>query len=335
MKAWRINGFGLANLTLEDIAIPEPQADELLIKVSAVSLNFRDIAILEGYYLSDIIQKGLIPVSDAVDTVVQTGTDITKFKAGDRVTSLPFADITDESAIIYNSLGGPINGGLAEYMVIKENCAAFAPVNLTDEETSTLPIAALTAWYSLVNKANVQQGDTVLVKGTGGVSLFGVQFAKALGAKVLLITGSDDKGEAAKAIGVTDFINYNTNPAWETDIRKLTGNVGVTHILEVVGGQSLNKSVKAIQKNGNIILIGFLESPFTNLDLMNFLISRSNIRAVSSVSDRNAFETMIKTIEQHNIKPVIDTVYNFDEAKTAYQHLQKGVFGKIVINMQG
>jgi len=336
MKAWRINSFGIDHLTLEDVPVPSPAGDEILIKVNAVSLNFRDFAIVQGFYLPDLMPKDLIPVSDTSGTVVQLGSSSSKFREGDQVIVHPFLAVNPDGSFDHMSAyGGPINGGLAEYMVVKEYALIKAPANLSGQEASTLPIAALTAWFSLTNKMKLKAGDHILFKGTGGVSLFGIQFAKALGAHPIVITSSDEKGEKTKEIGADEFINYKEHENWEAKVKALTGGKGVDHVLEVVGGKSFNRSLDAIRERGNIIVVGFLEDQYSELDLMKLLSSRVNITAVSSIGNWDSWAAMLKAIEDYNIKPIVDSIYNFSDAKDAFKQLNKGVFGKIIIKISG
>lgn len=274
MKAWQLHEFGLDNLTLDNVATPEPKAHEILIKVGAVSLNFRDKAIVDGIYEPEMIPKPLIPVSDAAGTVVSVGADVTKFKVGDRVIShlyshwIDGAPASDEPD---HCLGAPYPGGLAEYMILEAESAVLAPATITDEEASTLPIAALTAWFSLVTYGKLKAGETVVIQGTGGVSIFGLQIAHALGARVIVTTSSDAKGQKAKELGADEIINYVTTPDWAKEVQRLTNGIGADQLLEVVGGKGLNDSIEATKVTGQISVIGFLAGQTTNLDLMRII----------------------------------------------------------------
>lgn len=335
MKAWQLKGFGLDNLKLENIAIPTPGNNEILIKVGAVSLNFRDKAIVDGIYEPEMVPNPLTPVSDAAGTIVQIGAGVTRFTVGDRVTSHLYSKWI-EGAPAPNEpdfcFGSPLPGGLAEYMIIHEESAVLATSTLTDEEASTLPIAALTAWYSLVTYGNLQIGDSVLIQGTGGVSIFGIQLAKALGARVIVTTSSNEKGDRARELGAQEVINYIDTPDWATEVIKLTDGKGVDQLLEVVGGDGLNDSVKATKVTGQISVIGFLAGQTTDLNLMQVIFRQTKIQGIA-VGNRSAFEEMNKAFDLYNIKPVIEKVYQFEDAIEAYHHLAKGAFGKIVIKI--
>lgn len=335
MKAWQLRGFGLDNLKLENITVPTPDKNEVLIKVGAVSLNFRDKAIVDGIYEPEMVPNPLTPVSDASGTIVQIGADVTRFKVGQRVTSHLYSKwikgtpAPNEPDFCF---GSPLPGGLAEYMIIHEESAVLAPSTLTDEEASTLPIAALTAWYSLVTYGNLQKGDSVLIQGTGDVSIFGIQLANALGARVIVTTSSNEKGEWARKLGAQEIINYVETPDWATEVIKLTDGKGVDQLLEVVGGDGLNDSVKATKVTGQISVIGFLAGQTTDLNLMQVIFRQTKIQGIA-VGNRSAFEEMNKAFDQYNIKPVIEKVYQFEDTIEAYHHLAKGAFGKIVIKV--
>ncbi|RNF39787.1 zinc-dependent alcohol dehydrogenase family protein [Planococcus salinus] len=335
MKAWQKQDFQLENLKLVEVPTPEPKDNEILIKVNAVSLNYRDKDIMDGNYRRDLMERSFIPVSDAAGVIVRKGAEVTRFKEGDRVISHVYTKWIDGKPaaddVLY-SLGGVLDGGLAEYMVLDEEAAVMAPDNLSDEEASTLPIAALTAWFSLVEEGKLTSSDTVLVHGTGGVSLFGVQLATALGARVFATTSSWKKAEKVKLLGASDVINYKELPEWNEELARVTDGNGVNYILEVVGGTNINRSINALALQGQIFIIGFLESKTAEVDLFSLLSKQAHLQGMR-VGHRKAFESMIEVFEKYDIKPVIDTVYSFDQAIEAYEHLSRGAFGKIVIKV--
>ncbi|WP_181296099.1 NAD(P)-dependent alcohol dehydrogenase [Pseudomonas sp. Q2-TVG4-2] len=335
MKAWLLKDFGLDNLQLDDVPTPQPRAGELLVKVGAVSLNFRDKAIVDGIYEPHLVPKPLIPVSDAAGTVVAVGDGVTRFKIGDRVNSHLYSRWLDgepgpnEPAYCF---GSPLPGGLAEYMIIHEDSAVGAPDNMSDEEAATLPIAALTAWYSLVDFGQIQPGQTVLVQGTGGVSIFAVQIATALGAKVIATSSSDENLQIVKGLGAVAGINYRTSPDWHEDVLKLTGGKGVDLLLDVAGGEGINQSVAATKAAGRIAQIGFMAGQSVQLNLMPLIFRQTTIRGIA-VAPRSSFDRMNVFLNAHNIRPVIAQVYPFEKAHEAYEHLAKGAFGKLVIKI--
>ncbi|NWK80367.1 NAD(P)-dependent alcohol dehydrogenase [Aquitalea sp. LB_tupeE] len=335
MKAWMLKDFGLQNLELGEVPTPVPQAGELLVKVGAVSLNFRDKAIVDGIYEPHLVPKDLIPVSDAVGEVVAVGEGVTRFKLGDRVNShlysrwLDGEPGPDEPAYCF---GMPLPGGLAEFMIIHEDSAVRAPENMTDEEASTLPIAALTAWYSLMDVGNLKPGQSVLVQGTGGVSIFAAQIAAAYGARVIATSSNDENLDKVKALGVGDGINYRTYPDWEKKVLELTDGKGVDVTIDVAGGNGLNQSVLATKAAGVIAQVGFLTGQTTQLQLMPVIFRQTTIRGIA-VAPRSSFDRMNPFLDKHSIKPVIDKVYKFDEAVQAFEHLARGPFGKVVIKV--
>ena len=335
MKAWLLEDFGLDNLVLGETPAPQPKAGELLVKVGAVSLNFRDKAIVDGIYEPHMVPKPLIPVSDAAGTVVAVGEGVSRFKVGDRVNShlysrwLDGAPGPDEPDYCF---GSPLPGGLAEYMIIHEESAVRAPDNMSDEEASTLPIAALTAWYSLVDYGQIKAGETVLVQGTGGVSIFAIQLATALGANVIVTSSSDRNLEAAMKLGAVAGVNYRTYPKWEEEVLRLTDGKGVDLLLDVAGGNGLNQSIAATKAAGKIAQIGFLTGQTTALSLMPLIFRQTTLRGIA-VAPRSSFDRMNAFLNENEITPVIDKVYPFEEARHAYEHLARGAFGKVVIKI--
>ena len=335
MKAWLLKDFGLNNLHLEEVPTPVPQPGELLVKVGAVSLNFRDKAIVDGIYEPHLVPKPLIPVSDAAGTVVAVGEGVSRFKLGDRVNSTLYSRWIDGPPGPNEPdycLGMPLPGGLAQYMIIHEESAVKAPEMMSDEQASTLPIAALTAWYSLMDIGNLQPGQTVLVQGTGGVSIFAAQIAVAHGARVIATSSSDANLARVKALGVSEGINYKTYPNWEREVLELTEGRGVDITIDVAGGNGLNRSVAATRAAGVIAQVGFLTGQTSALNLMPLIFRQTTIRGIA-VAPRASFERMNPFLDRHQIKPVIDHVYPFDEAVQAYEHLARGPFGKVVIKI--
>lgn len=336
MKTWQLQDFGLENLKLTERPVPKPGPKQVLVKVKAVSLNYRDKAIVGKMYLPDIMPKGLIPVSDVAGEVVGAGAQVTKFKNGDRVISHLYPTWTDglkqPHDVSMHALGGPIDGGLAEYMLLDEEGAVPAPASLTDEEASTLPIAALTPWFALAEHGKITAGQTVVVQGTGGVSLFAIQLAKVLGARVIVLSGSNEKLLRAQQLGADETINYKQFPDWQHKVLELTNGRGADNILEVVGGRSLRKSLEAVAVGGQVSVIGFLDGISAEVDLLPVIFKAVQVRGIL-VGNRKALEAVSAKIEQHSVKPVINQVYSFQEVKEAYRHLDRGAFGKIVIRV--
>ncbi|MBK0000829.1 NAD(P)-dependent alcohol dehydrogenase [Erwinia sp. S38] len=335
MKAWLLKDFGLENLQLAEVATPTPGPGELLVKVGAVSLNFRDKAIVDGFYEPHRVPKPLIPVSDASGTVVAVGEGVNRFTVGERVNSHLYSRWLDGKPAADEPdwcLGMPLPGGLAEYMIIHQDSAVKAPDTMSDEEASTLPIAALTAWYSLIDIGNLQPGQTVLVQGTGGVSVFAAQIAHAYGARVIATSSSDANLDRIKRLGADEGINYKTTPDWHNAVLALTDGKGVDITIDVAGGNGINQSVAATKVAGTIAQVGFLTGQTSQLDLMPVIFRQTTIRGIA-VAPRSSFDRMNPFLTEHNIKPVIEQVYDFRDAVKAFEHLSRGAFGKIVIRI--
>jgi NADPH:quinone reductase-like Zn-dependent oxidoreductase len=335
MRAWVLDDFGFDNLNQREVEAPEPAAGELLIAVSAASLNYRDKALIEGIYSPEKMPKGLIPVADFSGVVAAVGDGVTKYSVGDRVTSHFYSTWQDGPWLpVYtdHQIGGPLGGGLAEYQVLSEDAVVPTPAALTDEQAATLPIAALTPWFAMREYADIGAGDTVLVQGTGGVSIFAIQIASALGARVIVTSSSDAKLDRARQLGATDTINYRTTPDWASEALRLTGGRGVDLVLDVVGGQGVGDSIRAARGGGNVSIVGFLDGQTTTLDLMDIIWHQTHIQGIA-VGHRRAFEELVRFLDEHQITPVIDSTYAFDDAKAAYDRLSDGPFGKIVIRV--
>jgi NADPH:quinone reductase-like Zn-dependent oxidoreductase len=217
-------------------------------------------------------------------------------------------------------------------MIIHEDSAVRAPSNMSDEQASTLPIAALTAWYSLVDYGQIKAGQTVLIQGTGGVSIFALQLAVAMGARVIVTSSSDVNLQRALSLGAESGINYTKTPDWHTEVLKMTGGKGVDLLLDVAGGQGINQSIAATKAAGRIAQIGFLTGQSTQLNLMPLIFRQTTIRGIA-VAPRSSFDRMNAFLSGHAIEPVIEQVYSFEQAHQAFEHLSKGAFGKIVISI--
>jgi NADPH:quinone reductase-like Zn-dependent oxidoreductase len=335
MKAWQLQAFGRENLVLNDIPQPTPGPGEALIRISSVSLNYRDKLLYDGNY-NPHLDFPMTQVADAVGEIVALGPDTTRFKVGDRVVTIyctRWVDGQPTGKETFYSLGNVIPGALAEYLVLTEQALALAPAYLSNDEAASLPCAALTAWYSLVEKGGLTSSQTVLVHGTGGVSLFGLQIASALGATTIVTSSSDEKLERAKALGATHTINYKTHPEWQNEALALTGKQGVDQILEVVGGPNLARSINAIKPQGQISIIGIIDGFDATIPLFGLIQKHGILRGIS-VGPRRALEDMLRKFDELKLHPVIDTVYSFNDARKAFDHLERGAFGKIVIRVR-
>ena len=327
-------GFGLDKLSLAERAAREPGPGEVAVRVRAVALNYRDLLMVRGHY-NPRQPLPLIPCSDGAGEVVAVGPGVTRVKVGDRVASMfaqDWASGQPNKAALSSTLGGPRDGMLAERVVLPERGVAPVPAHLEDAEAATLPCAALTAWSALVTLGGVTAGDTVLVQGTGGVSIFALQFACLLGARVIATSSSDAKLERARAMGAWRTINYRTTPDWGKVARKLSGD-GVDHVVEVGGAGTLQQSIRAVRPGGQISLIGVLAGGASELNMTPVLMQQIRVQGVL-VGHREGFEAMCRAIGQHALRPVIDRVFPFSEARAALEHLASGRhFGKVCISI--
>ncbi len=332
MKAYEIQKFGLDGLVLADREEPQPKPGQVLLKMRAASLNYRDYMVVKGWYHPKLPMPQ-IPLSDGVGEVVAIGEGVTRAKVGDRVANTFFekwiaGDLTTEGAL--SAFGGGRDGVLAEYVALSEEGIIHVPEHLSDEEAATLPCAALTAWCALISWGNLKAGDTILAQGTGGVSIFALQFAKLTGARVLITSSSDEKLARAKELGADEVINYKTTPDWEKEVSKLTGGRGVDHVVEVGGAGTFRKSVKAVRRGGTISLIGALAGA-GEVNLTAVLMNGLRVQGIF-VGSREMFEAMNRAISLHQVRPVVDKVFSFDETRAAYELMERGGhFGKMVI----
>ena len=337
MKAYEIqNKPGLDALTLTERPEPTPAPGQVLLKMQAASLNYRDLLVVQGSYGDSAPPSTpIIPLSDGVGEVVALGSGATRVKIGDRVCGafMPgwvSGEFTPEKAA--SALGGgTVNGVLAEYVALDQDAVVPAPAHLTDEEAATLPCAGVTAWYSLLVGGDLKPGQTVLILGTGGVSLFALQFAKSAGARVILTSSSDEKLARAKSLGADETINYKSVPDWDTRVLELTAGWGVDYVVEVGGADTINKSLKAVRWGGQISLMGVLTGFSAEVSTATILSKNIRVQGVY-VGSREMFEAMNRAIIQNTLRPVVDRVFAFGEAKEALERLQSGShFGKIVI----
>lgn len=334
MRAYQVQtADGFEDIKLIELAEPDIAADEVLVEMKACSLNFRDLLIPQGGYVRNDIRP-IIPVSDGAGVVAAVGSAVTNVKVGDRVVGNFFQEWVDGpmgTAGLHSALGGSINGTLSDYFVLKANAALPIPEQLSFEEAASLPCAAVTAWHALVSLGNLQAGDTVLLLGTGGVSVFGLQLAKVLGANVIITSSSDEKLERTRKMGADHTVNYREYPDWEKEVLKITDGNGVDNVLEVGGVGTFEKSIASTKVNGIISMIGLLsgfDGPAFNLSVV-FNLLRIHGIYVGSVE---MFSAMNKVITDNNIKPVIDKTFSFSDALDAYRYLAAAKhFGKVVI----
>lgn len=324
--------LGIDALQLKEKTAPKPGPGQVLVRIKAASLNYRDLLMVEGSY-SKNLPLPLIPLSDGAGEVVETGSGVKRWKSGDRVAGTFFQDweggeISEDTPA--SALGGAIDGVLAEYSLFSERGLVTIPEQLSFEEGATLPCAALTAWHAL-RSGNLTCGQSVLTMGTGGVSLFAQAFARAGGARIIATTGSPEKEERLRRMGITDIINYKTEPEWEKRVWELTEKHGVDLVVEVGGAGTLGKSLKAVRLGGHISLIGVLAGTSGEVNPLPAVMKKVRIQGIY-VGSREMFLAMNRAIQLHDIHPVIDRVFPFEEAKEAYRYLKSGAhFGKVVI----
>ncbi|XGV97252.1 MAG: NAD(P)-dependent alcohol dehydrogenase [Leptolyngbya sp. BL-A-14] len=326
---------GLEAVTLVERPEPQPQAGQVLVKMRAASLNYRDLLVAKGAYGSQGVQP-IVPLSDGAGEVVAVGAGVSRVQVGDRVAGIFMqrflaGELTAEKA--KSALGGAIDGVLAEYVVFDEEGLVKIPAHLSYEEAATLPCAAVTAWNALVAEGQLKAGETVLLQGTGGVSLFALQFAQMMGASVIITSSSDAKLERAKQLGAAIGINYKTTPNWEEAVWKQTNGKGVDHVVEVGGSNTLSQSLRAVRYGGKIALIGVLSG--TAGDVKTSVILHKHVRVQGIyVGSRDHFEAMNRAIALHKMQPIIDRVFPFNAAIDAMQYLESGAhFGKVVITI--
>ena len=321
------------SLTMQERDVPRPGPGQVLVRLKACSLNYRDLLIITGRY-PGIDSKGLVPVSDGAGEVVEVGAGVDRFKSGDRVTGCFFETWLSGPMLPAHysaAIGGSTPGVLSEYRVFEAAALVATPAHLSDEEAATLPCAALTAWNALYEGRQLVPGETVLVLGTGGVSMFALQFAKASGAQVIATSSSDAKLAKAKALGADHLINYRSHPDWEQKVLEVTGGVGVDHVVEVGGPGTLQRSIAAARHAGAVHLIGVLTGG--EINPLAVLFRTTLLRGVF-VGSRDMFEAMNKLITARQIKPVIDRVFDFTDARAALAHLEGAShFGKVVIRI--
>lgn len=337
MKAVQLTQFGIENLILNEVESPSPSDNEVLVRIKAVSLNYLDNIIAQGSF-SNALNFPYIPASDGSGIVASVGKNVTRWKTGDRVAiqyvqKWTKGNIDKESNSIRVAWQTP--GGMAEYVCIPEYGLVKAPDNLSFEETATLPIAALTAWHGLINQAQLQLGQTVLTQGTGGVSLFTLQIAKAAGARVIATTSSDEKAKKLKAIGADEVINYTQNPEWHQQVLSLTNGEGVDITLDIAGTKTIEQSLLSVKEMGFVGTAGFISGAALPLDIHRHKINMSFLRIQGlAVGSAESFSALNRAIELTNLHPVIDEVFTIDRVKAAYKKLEEGKhFGKIVISM--
>lgn len=332
MKVLVACDFSLEAFQFVQRPLPTVKRGEILVRVKAVSLNYRDLAILTKNYLPNL-RLPFVPASDACGSIVAVGDGVTRFSVGDRVAPVYtqgwYQGLPTVEQRTRTTLGGPLDGVLQEYICVSEGDAVRAPDYLSDMEVATLPIAALTAWSTL-SEGGINADSVVLVQGSGGVSLFALQFAKAAGAYVIATSSSDEKLERMGKMGADACINYRQTPDWALAVREATQGRGADIIVEV-GGATLPTSLAAAALGGFVGVVGFVAGDEANIRLRSLILPMIRIQGIA-IGSRARFEEMNQYMTTHQIRPVIDRVYGFDQSSSAFRHLESGShFGKIVI----
>lgn len=322
------------DLTLGEARVPEPGRGQVLVRMRAASLNYRDLVVATGRYSRGGTRADLVPLSDGAGEVVKVGADVRRVAEGDRVAGIFMQNWIDgpiSAAYAASALGGSMDGVLAEYVLFEQHGLVHLPRALSFEEGATLPCAAVTAWSALHGERPLRPGDSVLLLGTGGVSVFALQFAKAAGGRAIITSSSDAKLERAAALGADDGINYLSEPEWDEAVRRLTGGRGVDQVVEVGGAGTLPRSMRAARIGGAVHLIGVLSGG--QVDPIRIMHRALNVRGVR-VGSRAHFEAMNRAIEQLDIHPVIDRVFDFEQAPEAYRYLEsQRHVGKVVVRI--
>lgn len=337
MKVWTIDERdGRRELVLAERPQPAPAAGEVLVRIRAVSLNYRDLITLDQQRPGSL-PPPMVPCSDGAGEVAAIGAGVSRFRLGDRVAGIFFRDWIDgrfELGYHKTALGGSLHGMLSEFIVLPEHALVAIPAHCSFGEAATLPCAAVTAWQALVTRGQLRAGDTVLALGTGGVSVFALQIAAAAGCRVIVTSSSDEKLSRARELGAWATVNYRTTPEWDAEVWRLSEKRGIDHVMEVGGPGTLGRSMNAAAAGGQIALIGVLTG-FAAPDASLFPITARNVRLDGIyVGSRADFEALNTFLTEHEIHPVIDRTFPFAEAPAAFEHLRSGRhFGKVVVSV--
>ena len=336
MRVYRFdNSRGLDCLEFHDEPVPSPQRGELLLKIRAVSLNYRDVAIPLGRYVRDS-NSGLVPCSDAAAEVVEVGEGVDDYRPGDRVVSLfqpRWFGGPPPATANADSYGSGQDGWLAEYKVVSRESVVPIPADMSDEQAATLPCAGVTAWNALGGPTPIRAGQTVLTLGSGGVSVFALQLAKLLGARVIATTSSNQKAQTLQSLGADDVINYRDDPEWGEQVRTLTDGRGVNRVVEVGGPATIDQSLRAVAIGGEVTLIGFLSEDNPGIDYFLLKGSGAITRSIT-VGDRTDSQELVRAVATTGLEPGIDDIFEFADARAAFDRLREGKhLGKLVIRV--
>jgi NADPH:quinone reductase-like Zn-dependent oxidoreductase len=336
MRVWSLSAPGLDHLKPEERPEPKPGPGEVLVRLKAASLNYRDLMIATGRYARGA-KYPIVPLSDGAGEIAAVGAGVSAWKVGDRVATSFFAGWVDGPQTperVATALGGAVDGVLAEAIVLPERGVVRTPDHMSDVEAATLPCAAVTAWHALFEGSDpLRPGQVVLLEGTGGVSVFGLQLAKIAGAKVIITSSRDEKLARARELGADDTINYAKEPEWQERVRALTGGRGVDHVLEVGGKETLGRALASMRYGGHLHVIGGVSGFATELPLGPMAQNDVRVRRIF-VGPVSMFEAMNRALSFHRVRPLVDRTFRFDDARAALEHLEKGShFGKIALSV--
>ncbi len=334
MKRWEMTAPGRRNLELVSRPIPQPGPGEILVEVAAVALNYRDTLVIE-HGLPVPLPQPFSPASDMAGTVAAAGPGADRFKAGDRVISVFNPGWIDGRpsgsgrALSHDVLGGALQGVLASHVVMPQGWVVAAPASLDDAEAATLPCAGLTAWFALIDQGALRAGQTVVVQGTGGVALFGIQIAAAHGAEVIVTSGDATKLNRAVALGARHGIDRRAHD-WVAEVHRLTGDRGADHVLEIAGGPHLGRALDAAAMGGIVSLIGVIEGFDISASALPMFLKKLRVQGIG-VGPVRALEDLVRAVDHLGLKPVIDRRYALADLPAALDHLAAGPFGKVVV----
>jgi NADPH:quinone reductase-like Zn-dependent oxidoreductase len=328
LQRWQLPRFGLEHLQRAEAPVPSPGPRQILVRTEAVALNYRDLLMAQDG-MGMPLAFPFTPASDLAGTVLAVGSEVTRWHPGDRVLSAFWSGwLEGERPAHAVPLGGPGPGALASHVLLDAEGCVAAPATLGAAGASTLPIAGLTAWFALVEMGHVQAGQSVLIHGTGGVALFGVQIARLHGALPIVVSGDAGKRGQVLALGAAHALAREAD--WPAQVRALTGGRGADHVLETVGGDNLGRSMQALRPGGRVSVIGTLAGDTVSASVYDFLLGRATVQGIS-VGHRRALEDLVRAVDTTGLQPVIAGEYGADEVPAAFAHLRRGAFGKVVV----
>lgn len=322
MQAFEVQEFGIDNLKLVERATPQPGPHEVRVRMTAASLNFRDLMVAEGQY-NPKLKRPIVPLSDGVGIVEATGPGVTRVRTGERVAGIfmqKWIDGGPDREKAASALGGSVDGVLAEYKVFHEQRLVQVPAHLSDVEAATLPCAGVTAWHAVFEERTPEPGESLLILGTGGVATFALQFGHIAGLRTIVLSSSNDKLARAREMGASDTINYREKPEWEKAVRELLPE-GADAVLEVGGSGTLTRSLKAVRMGGIVTVIGALSGGEPTVSPVPILMNSLRVQGIY-VGSRSMFERMNRALEQHRIKPVVDRVFPWRDVQQAMRYMQ-------------